>query len=203
VFDKGIYAVITEKFCAERSSLEVLEHCLQAGVTAVQLREKELSKNKIYELALQWKKLTDSYETSFIINDHLDVAMAVGADGVHLGQADLPCSVARRLAPDMILGVSTHNYLEALQAEKDGASYINIGPIFSTQTKDGVGDGIGIEKINEISSLVAIPFTVMGGIKEENINQVVNAGARRVAMVTEITQSVNITEKIKTLNALI
>ena len=103
----------------------------------------------------------------------------------------------------MILGVSTHNKKEALQAEKDGATYINIGPIFSTQTKQGVGEGLGVSLIPEISQYIDIPFTVMGGIKKENIPEIVKAGAQRVAMVTEITQSANIIEKIEMLNALI
>jgi thiamine-phosphate pyrophosphorylase len=123
----------------------------------------------------------------------------VEADGVHLGQDDLPLPVARQLAPELLIGASTHSLEQALQAEKDGADYLNIGPIFSTQTKEGVGRSLGPEAISEISPQIKVPFTVMGGINEKNIDQVLAEGARRVAMVTAITKAEDIAARVRLL----
>jgi len=130
------------------------------------------------------------------MNDHLDIALAVGADGVHLGQDDLPCRAARALAPELIIGVSTHNVQEALTAEQDGASYINIGPIFSTGTKTLTMPPLGTAMIRTIADRVQIPFSVMGGIHESNLPEVLTAGARCIAMVTELTQAEDIGKKV-------
>jgi len=199
MFSAGIYAVISEQFCQGRSSLNVLNEVVRAGVAAVQLREKELDKRSLYHLALQWKKKLTGTDITFIINDHLDIALAVGADGVHLGQDDLPVSIARQLAPELIIGLSSHNLQEALQAEKDGASYVNIGPIYKTATKLHLDEGLGIEQFKMISAQLKIPFTVMGGIKQKHLPDLVEAGADRVAMVTEITQAENIFAKVSQL----
>jgi thiamine-phosphate pyrophosphorylase len=131
-----------------------------------------------------------------IINDHLDIALAVDADGVHLGQEDLPVQVARKLAPDLLIGASTHSLEQALEAEKSGADYVNIGPIFSTKTKEGVERSLGPEAIAEISRQIVVPFTVMGGISEANIDQVLAQGARMVAMVSAITKAEDIAKKV-------
>jgi thiamine-phosphate pyrophosphorylase len=163
------------------------------------LREKEYRKKDLYHLALKFRKMTARPGVLLIINDHVDIALGVEADGVHLGQDDLPVQVVRKLAPDLLIGASTHSLEQALQAEKDGADYINIGPIFSTKTKEGVERFLGPEVIARISPQVDVPFTVMGGINEANIDQVLAQGARRVAMVTAITQAANIAERVKSL----
>jgi thiamine-phosphate pyrophosphorylase len=116
-----------------------------------------------------------------------------------LGQDDLPLRVARKLAPDLLIGASTHSLEQALQAQEEGADYINIGPIFSTKTKEGTEDFLGPEAITRISPMIEIPFTVMGGITVSNIDQVIAAGARKIAMVTAITQADNITETVELL----
>jgi thiamine-phosphate pyrophosphorylase len=123
----------------------------------------------------------------------------VGADGVHLGQEDLPVQVATKLAPELLIGASTHSFEQALQAEKDGADYINIGPIFITKTKEGVESSLGPEAIARISPQIKVPFTVMGGVNEANIDQVLAQGARRVAMVTGITRAADIAAKVRSL----
>jgi thiamine-phosphate pyrophosphorylase len=138
-----------------------------------------------------------------IINDHLDVAVAVDADGVHLGQEDLPVEVARKLAPDLLIGASTHSLEQALRAQHDGADYINIGPIFPTKTKEGAEHFLGPDAIAEISSQIQVPFTVMGGIKEENIGDVLTRGARKVAVVTAITKASDIAERVTRLKEMI
>jgi len=194
-----IYPVTCEPLSAGRSDLEVLEAVIQGGAKIIQLREKEYAKRDLYHLALKFREITSSAEVLLIINDHLDLALAVDADGVHLGQDDLPLRVARKLAPDLLIGASTHSLEQALQAQKDGADYINIGPIFSTKTKEGAEDFLGPEAITRISAMIEIPFTVMGGITVSNIDQVIAAGARKIAMVTAITQADNITETVELL----
>ena len=153
----------------------------------------------MYHLALKFREMTTKDGVLLIINDHVDVALSVEADGVHLGQEDLPLTVARLLAPELLIGASTHSLEQALQAEKYGADYINIGPIFSTKTKEGVGRSLGPKAITEISTQIKVPFTVMGGINEENIDQVLAEGARKVAMVTGITKAADIAVKVSSL----
>jgi thiamine-phosphate pyrophosphorylase len=180
MFDEiDIYPVI--------NSLEVLEAAIAGGARVVQLRDKEKSKREFSELAKKFREITAQQGVMLIINDHVDVAAAVEADGVHLGQGDMPAKEARKLAPQLIIGVSTHNEDEAVKAEKDGADYINIGPIFKTRTKDM--EPIGIESIKGISSGITIPFTVMGGINLGNLDQVLGEGARRIAVVSAITEA--------------
>jgi thiamine-phosphate pyrophosphorylase len=168
----------------------------------VQLREKEYHKGRILKMALEFRKLTDKYKALLIINDHIDIALICKADGVHLGQDDIPCKEAKKLAPGLIIGVSTHNMKEALQAQKDGADYINIGPIFATKTKENLMAPLGIETLIKISEKISIPYTVMGGIKENHNPQLVKAGAKRIAMVTEKTCADNITAKVKELQGM-
>jgi thiamine-phosphate pyrophosphorylase len=197
----GIYPVITGKFCNGRSQVDVLKAVLSGGAKIVQLREKEISKRELLGLAGTFRELTSHAGAIFIMNDHLDIAMAVGADGVHLGQDDLPCSVARELAPDMIIGISTHNATEIKVAEADGATWINIGPIFTTGTKEVGIDPLGIEYLRQ--SRTSLPFSVMGGIKEHNIRDLLQAGAGTIAMVTEITMAEDIEGTTKRLQQII
>jgi thiamine-phosphate pyrophosphorylase len=138
-----------------------------------------------------------------IINDYVDVALECGADGVHLGQDDTPPREARGLAPELILGVSTHSLSEALDAQKAGASYINIGPIFQTGTKSLPMEPLGLELAKSIASEIEIPFTVMGGIKARHIPGLASLGAAGIAMVTEITQAANVAEKTRELRSII
>jgi len=198
----GIYSVITEKFCSNGSSVKTLEKVLKGGAKMVQLREKDYHKGRILKMALEFRKLTDKYKALLIINDHIDIALICKADGVHLGQDDISCKDAKKLAHGLIIGVSTHNMKEALQAQKDGADYINIGPIFATKTKENLMAPLGIETLKKISKKISIPYTVMGGIKENHIPQLVKAGAKRIAMVTEITCADNITAKVKVLQGM-
>jgi thiamine-phosphate pyrophosphorylase len=194
-----VYPVTCERLSEGRSNLEVLEAVIQGGSKIIQLREKEYPKRDLYNLALKFREITTRGRVLLIINDHVDIALAVDADGVHLGQEDLPLQVARKLAPELLIGASTHSLQQALQAEKDGADYVNIGPIFPTKTKDGVGRSLGPKAISEISPQIKVPFTVMGGINAENIDQVLAEGARRVAMVTAITRAADIAAKVRSL----
>ena len=130
-----IYPVTCQELSNGRTNLEVAAAVLAGGAKIIQLREKHWSKKDLYDLAVELRKQTLSYHALLIINDHLDVALAAGADGVHLGQEDLPVTAARSIAPDLIIGASSHSLKEALKAEQDGADYVNIGPIFPTKTK--------------------------------------------------------------------
>src|SRR5690606_23076022 len=133
----------------------------------------------------------------------LDIAMAVGADGVHLGLDDLPVPVARDLAPDLLIGASSHTLDEALAAEQSGASYVNIGPIFATNTKSVAGGSIGPAAIDAIKPYLGLPWTVMGGIKLHNIGEVLERGARHPAVVTAVTAAVHPEEAAQELRAAI
>jgi thiamine-phosphate pyrophosphorylase len=161
-----------------------------AGVRLVQLREKEMSGRSLYNLALEFRRLTAAAGALLIIDDRLDIALACGADGVHLGQEDLPVDVGRQIAPDLIIGASTHSLEEALAAQEQGASYVNIGPIFATQTKPDVTP-LGVEAIDRIAPRLRIPWTTMGGITRANIAQVVFHGARRPAVMSAVTAAAN------------
>ena len=194
-----IYPVTCERLSNGRSNLEVLKAVIQGGARIIQLREKEYSGKKMYDLALKFREITTKAGVLLIINDHVDIAMAVEADGVHLGQDDFPLNAVIKIAPELLIGASTHSLKEAIRAQKEGADYINIGPIFPTGTKEGLERFLGPEAIAAISPEIDVPFTVMGGILESNIDQVLTNGARRVAMVTAITQAPDITAKVKDL----
>jgi thiamine-phosphate pyrophosphorylase len=186
--DFDLYPVTCEALSRGRSNLEVLDALIEGSANIVQLREKKLSDRDFFYLAREFRRRTAQAGMTLIINDRLDICRAVNADGVHLGQDDFPVDEARRLmGPDTIIGASTHSLEEALQAVKDGADYINVGPIFATQTKQHTGPPVGLDLFKQINERVKIPITVMGGIKLDNLDQVLDAGARRIAVVTAVT----------------
>ena len=197
-----IYPVVSSEFCNGRSVLEVIDAIGSGGARIFQLREKNCSDKALYALGLEARKIADKYGMLFLLDDRLDVALACGADGVHLGQDDLPIAAARALAPDLIVGSSTHNIPEALQACKEDCGYLNIGPIYPTSTKNVACGALGLAAVPEISSVINCPFTVMGGIKAHCIPELRKAGAKRIAMVTEITQAADIAGKVKELRQL-
>lgn len=194
-----IYPVISSEFCAGRSSVEVLKTVAEGGAKIVQLREKSLPKEDLLKLAGEYRRITGEYSMLLIINDHVDIALAVAADGVHLGQDDCTLVTAKTEAPELIIGISTHNQQEALKAQDGGADYINIGPIYTTQTKSLPFPALGTKILKEIPPLLHIPFTVMGGIKERHLRELISLGATRIAMVTEITQAADITQRVREL----
>lgn len=195
----GLYLVTSQALSHGRSTLEIVDATLAGGVSLIQLREKEMPMPDFFRLAGEIRARTARSGALLIINDRLDVALAVGADGVHLGQADFPIAPARRLAPDLIIGASTHSPAEAQAAESAGASYINIGPLFPTQTKQTSGGFLGLEGLGEIARLVTIPWTVMGGIKKEHIPDLLKAGACTIAVVTAITAADDPTQSARDL----
>ena len=197
-----LYLVITEEFTAGRGTLRVLEEAADAGIRLVQLREKNITKKELFRLAEQFRRICDSYDITMIMNDHVDIALLTGADGVHLGQDDLPLKEAVEFAPDLIIGRSTHSREQAFEAEAQGAAYLNLGPIYPTQTKNTPVHPLGIEIVKEVGPLLHIPFTVMGGIKERHIPGLLAAGAKYIAMVTEITQAPDIGNRVRSFRAL-
>jgi len=187
-----LYPVTCEKLSAGRSNIQVLEGLIAGGAKVVQLRDKEASPGYLYRMAVVFRKMTAKAGMLLIVNDYVDIAMAVDADGVHLGQDDMPPEAVRNIAPDLIIGVSTHSLSQALTAQSAGADYINVGPIFPTGTKEVAVKVMGLEAVTDIGSKVEIPFTVMGGIKESNMDEVLERGARRLAVVTAVTEAEDI-----------
>lgn len=196
----GIYALTSELHSLGRSNLEVAREILASGVPILQYREKAKKVREMYEECLVLRALTKQSGALFIINDHLDLAMAVGADGVHIGQDDLPLLKVRELVgPDLLIGVSTHSPAQAQAAVENGADYIGVGPLFATHTKIDVCDPVGLEYLDYVVKNLNIPFVAIGGIKEHNLAEVIKAGARTVALVTEIVGNPDIPGKIKRL----
>ncbi|MFP6581125.1 MAG: thiamine phosphate synthase [Candidatus Hydrogenedentota bacterium] len=188
-----LYVVITEAFCAGRDSITVLDAVLEAGVTLIQFREKDWDDGKLHEIGLEYRKRTTDAGAILIVNNRVDIALAIEADGVHLGQGDLPNPVARDLAPELILGASTHSLEDAQRAESEGASYYNIGPIYPTETKQLTMDALGPEMIDTIAPHITLPFTCMGGIKSHNVGDLLSRGAKHPAVVTAVTAADDIT----------
>lgn len=182
----GLYLVTSEVMSAGRSTPDVVAAALAGGCRLIQLREKEMAIQPFLRLARTVRQQTADVGALLIINDRLDVALSVGADGVHLGQDDFPVQAARDLAPDLIIGASSHSVDEAVAAEAAGASYVNIGPLFPTNTKKWSADFLGIEGMQAIAPHVTIPFTVMGGIKEHHLSTLRAAGAQTIALVTAV-----------------
>jgi len=197
-----LYPVITSEFTAGRGTLRVLEEAADAGIRIVQLREKSVSDKELCTIAEKFRKVCDRYGILMIMNDHIDIALICGADGVHLGQNDLPLEYAVKLAPDLLIGRSTHSHGQALEAQTLGAAYVNLGPIFPTQTKNTPIHPLGLEVIRETRGELHIPFSVMGGIKAHHIPTLLSEGAKLIAMVTEVTQAPDITKRVCELRSL-
>ena len=187
----GLYLVTSQSLSEGRSTLDIVRCALVAGVKLIQLREKGLPLRQLLELAREVRALTQPYGCLLIINDRIDVALAVGADGVHLGLEDLPIDTARVIGADLIIGASSHTIDEARETEAAGASYVNIGPIYPTNTKVWTDAYLGIEGLERIAKHVSIPFTVMGGIKRTHIPELRDAGASTIALVTAVTAASN------------
>lgn len=201
----GIYGILGEKFSLGRSNVDVARQMVEAGVAVIQYREKLKDKSirVIYEECLAIRRITQDTGIPFIINDYADIALMVGADGIHQGQDDLPISALRKIAPDMLLGCSTHSPEQAEKALQAGADYIGVGPIFSTQTKEDVCAPVGLEYLTWVVNNTKIPFVAIGGIKRNNLPHVLAQGAKTVCLVTEIIGAENIGQRIREINELI
>lgn len=192
----GLY-LITDKNIPGISHEKQAERTLKGGLRLLQLREKEMSKKDLLMVALNLRDLTRRWGARLIINDHVDIALACHADGVHIGQEDLPLRYAREiLGKECIIGISTHNLEEALEAESSGADYISVGPIFPTETKRG-GTPLGSKFIREVKTKVSIPVVAIGGINLTNIDEVIEAGADAIAIISAILSSGDITDSVR------
>ena len=175
--------------------LEKVEMACRSGVTIVQLREKNLTTNQYYQLAKQVKEITDAYQVPLIIDDRLDVCLAVDAAGLHIGDDELPVSVARQvLGPEKILGVTAKTVKRALEAEEGGANYLGTGAIFPTTTKENAPITL-ISTLKTICQRVAIPVVAIGGLTSENIDQLIGTGIAGVAVVRDLMQAEDIEAK--------
>jgi len=175
---------------------------LKAEVKWVQYRDKEKSRREVYEQSVILRKLTKDFNAVFIVNDYADIALAVNADGVHLGQEDLPLREARKImGRNKIIGISTHSLEQAEEAERGGADYIGFGPVFHTATKDA-GEPKGTDVLKDVKSAVRIPVVAIGGINLKNLKSVLDAGADAVAIASAILSG-DITENAAGLMAII
>ena len=194
--------------CTDRSLMtaptleQAVNDAIKGGCTVVQLREKHATSREFYQLALSLKRITGYYGIPLIINDRLDIAAAVNAEGVHLGQKDLPADIARAvLGEEKIIGVSANNLQAAINAELDGADYIGVGAVFLLSSKTDTKP-VTIDKLKEIRSAVKIPMVAIGGIKRSNISQLNGTGINGVAVVSAVIGSKNITAAARELKAL-
>lgn len=170
--------------------IDIVEEALKGGVRGVQLREKDLSSRELYELAYDMRKLTARYDAKLIINDRVDIALAVDADGVHLGLTSMPIHRVRKLiGTSRLIGLSCHNQVNALMAQETGADFITFGPVYYTPSKATYGKPVGIELLDTVAHLLDIPVFALGGIKQENIPEVIAAGASGIALVSAIIAS--------------
>ena len=190
-----LYLVTNRYQDSVESFLEKIETACRSGVTIVQLREKNLTTNQYYQLAKQVKEITDAYQIPLIIDDRLDVCLAVDAAGLHIGDDELPVSVARQvLGPEKILGVTAKTVKRALEAEEGGADYLGTGAIFPTTTKENAPITL-ISTLKTICQRVAIPVVAIGGLTSENIDQLIGTGIAGVAVVRELMQAEDVEAK--------
>jgi thiamine-phosphate pyrophosphorylase len=202
-FDCRLYLVTDRRWLGGRNLCDVLEEAVQGGVTLLQLREKEISSQDYYQLAKKVKKTADKYHVPLIINDRLDIALAVDAAGVHLGLDDLPIPVARKiLGKDRIIGASAATVAEALRFQEQGADYLGVGAVFPTATKLG-NEQVGFEDLRRIKAAVRIPIAAIGGIKAEHARDVMATGVDGVAVVSAIMDQMDIGAAARQLAALI
>lgn len=192
-----LYALTDARLSLGRPLADVAEALLGAGVRILQYREKKLKAGQMLEECRLLRRLTREAGACFIVNDHIDIAMLVGADGVHIGQEDLPVPEVRRLVgPEMIIGLSTHAPDQARAAVAAGADYIGVGPIFATQTKEDVVDPVGFAYLDWVTANIALPFVAIGGIKAHNIGEVVRHGGQCCALVSELVGAPDIRERV-------
>jgi len=200
-----LHVLTDRKTSGGRSHLQVAEAAIAGGADVLQLRDKEAPSGRLYQEAMQLRKITRDAKVPFIVNDRLDIALAVDADGVHVGQSDLPASVARRiLGPGKILGVSVDTVEQAILAEKDGADYLGVGPVFEARgTKPDTGDPVGIDCIARIRRHCRLPIVAIGGINAENAGKVREAGADAVAVISAIVSADDISQATRRLKRIL
>jgi thiamine-phosphate pyrophosphorylase len=193
-----VYPVSCEKLADGRTDREWLDGVLAGGARIVQLRDKESSDREFLAKARYFRKKTEEAGALFLLNDRLDIALLADADGIHVGQDDLPPEEIRRLAPDFLIGLSCNTLEQAEKLGRDAAtgvcpvSYFNVGPLYPTDTKQGLREFVGPKAVGQFTRVCPLPFTVMGGIKKNHIKELCAVGVRRIAVVTAISKAPDI-----------
>jgi thiamine-phosphate pyrophosphorylase len=183
----GVYVITDEQLCPGRTHLDIARAAIEGGARIVQIRDKTATDRRFYEAALAVRELTSAAGALLIVNDRVHIAAAVGADGINIGQTDIPPSAARKvLGAGKIVGVSADSLKQALQAEQDGADYVGFGPVFPTGTKPDAGPVSGLETLKQVCESVHIPVVAIGGIGLGNIASVVASGAACAAVVSAV-----------------
>lgn len=187
--DLSLYVITDRKIQAPRSHIEVVQEVVAGGASVVQLREKEENTRTFLEEALSLRAITKEQGILFIVNDRIDIALAACADGVHLGEEDMPIEYARRIAPHLLIGASCDTEERAKELESQGADYLGVGTVFTTATKKDAGEPIGLERLRAIKKAVKIPVVAIGGITLENLKEVLATGVDGIAVVSAIVGS--------------
>ena len=198
-----LYCFSPGKFLKDRDSVELASAQIRGGADVIQLREKEMSKRDRLELGLKIRELTRQEGVLFIVNDDVDLALILDADGVHLGQDDIPIRFARPLMKDKIIGVSTHSLNQAEEAVASGADYIGVGPVFETATKEDREDLVGLNLLPKIKDICPIPYVAIGGIGKDNIASLAKAGCHRAAVISDIMLAPDIEQRCRMIKKLL
>ena len=186
-FENKLYVITESSISKGRSNEFIVKEAIKGGAEIIQLREKEWDKDEVKEEAVKLLKICKENNVLFIVNDYVDIAMEIGADGVHLGQSDMPIAEAREICGDkLIIGLSTHSVEQAIDADQEDVDYITIGPIFKTRVKDYE---VGIEIIKPVLDNVLKPVIAIGGINMENIDEVLGQGAESVAVISAVVSA--------------
>ena len=193
--DVKLYCFSPGRFLRNRDPVQVVSAEIKGGADVIQLREKQMSKRESLELGFKLRDLTRREGVLFIVNDDIDLALILDADGVHLGQDDIPIRFARPLLKQKIIGISTHTLTQVNEAVASGADYIGFGPVFETSTKEDREDLVGLELISRITKICPIPFVAIGGIGKDNIRSLVETGCRRAAVISDIMLAPDIEER--------
>ena len=196
-----LYTILDPEQIKGRAPRAALQDLLTGGAAILQLRVKSMTPGEFFDLAKRARAETRAHGCQLIINDRVDVALACDADGVHLGQDDLPLSVGRKLMGDKIVGISTHDLTQAQEAQRNGADYIGFGPMFGTNTKNTGLSARGIDRLRQIRATVKIPIVGIGGITEGNVKQVWQAGADSAAIISDILHAEDIVAKTRRIAA--
>ena len=204
LLEADIYGITAEEYSLGRSNIEVVARMIDSGIRVIQYREKDRTARQKYRECLKIREMTREAGVTFIVNDHADLALLVDADGVHLGQDDLPPEKVRELlGEEMLIGLSTHSPAQAKAAVESGVDYIGVGPIFATKTKKDVCEPVGLEYLEYVVKNIRLPFVAIGGIKEHNIDEVSGRGAKCIALVTEIVGAGDIGARVRAIRAVL
>lgn len=202
--DFGLYVITDETIGGGRSHAAIAREAVRGGADVIQLRDKNRSCAGLVAIGREIAAITRKAGALFIVNDRLDVALACGAEGVHLGQGDMRPGTARQLSPPgFIIGVSVGTVGEAVEAERDGADYIALSPVFSTASKDNAGPGLGLDRLREIRLRVSLPVVAIGGITRQNVRDVIAAGADGIAVISAVVAAPDIAAAARDLKRIV